>query len=157
MFLQLPCGLAEKFGKEIMDSMENSGSLVFSGDETLKKQYSTDCLFDEYGGQMFGCLVCVEGNYPQEAERYWKAFSRHIKDKNAPLESPEWGNPQITVLKAFSGQFNGNWRVPGWVPPCHASPQPLQKPHSTARNPNGRAGRLPSQWVSQNRREERAP
>lgn len=118
MFLQLPCGLAEKIGKEIMDSMENSGSLVFSGDETLKKQYSTDCLFEEYGGQMFGCLVCVEGNYPQEAEKYWKAFSRHVKDKNAPLESPEWGNPQITVLKAFSGQFNGNWRVPGWVPPC---------------------------------------
>ena len=38
MFLQLPCGLAEKFGKEIMDSMENSGSLVFSGAEKLNKQ-----------------------------------------------------------------------------------------------------------------------
>lgn len=118
MFLQLPCELAKKYSYQIMESMEKSGSLVFSGTDEQKRQYSTDCLFEEYGGQMFGCLVCIEGDYPGNAGLYWNLFHSHVKDKSVPLESPEIDNPEIIVLKAFSGQFNGNWEVPGWVSPC---------------------------------------
>lgn len=46
-----------------------------------------DYLFGPARGQMFGVLVCQDGR----------------------------GNER--VLKAFSGQFNGVWEVPGWVPP----------------------------------------
>lgn len=44
-------------------------------------------LFGPARGQMFGVLACLDGD----------------------------GNER--VLKAFSGQFNGVWEVPGWVPP----------------------------------------
>ncbi|WP_028576555.1 hypothetical protein [Desulfomicrobium escambiense] len=46
-----------------------------------------DYLFGPARGQMFGVLVCLDGR----------------------------GNER--VLKAFSGQYNGVWEVPGWVRP----------------------------------------
>jgi len=46
-----------------------------------------DYLFGPARGQMFGVLVCLDGR----------------------------GNER--VLKAFSGQYDGVWEVPGWVPP----------------------------------------
>ncbi|MBV5332456.1 hypothetical protein JZU54_02570, partial [bacterium] len=47
----------------------------------------TDALFGEARGKMFGVLVCRAAD-----------GSRRI-------------------LKAFSGQYNGLWEVPGWAPP----------------------------------------
>lgn len=49
--------------------------------------FSTGSLFGEARGKMFGVLECI--------------------------------NPQgeTITLKAFSGQYNGNWLVAGWVPP----------------------------------------
>lgn len=49
--------------------------------------FSTDCLFGSGKGQMFGVLVCKDSQGRQ------------------------------VVLKAFSGQYNGHFLVPGWVPP----------------------------------------
>jgi hypothetical protein len=46
-----------------------------------------DYLFGPAGGQMFGVMVC--------------------RDREGGRQ----------VLKAFSGQYNGVWIVPGWVPP----------------------------------------
>ena len=46
-----------------------------------------DYLFGPARGQMFGVLVCLDGA----------------------------GNER--ALRAFSGQYNGIWEVPGWVPP----------------------------------------
>ena len=48
---------------------------------------STDYLFGPARGQMFGILVCVDQSGAE------------------------------VVLKAFSGQYDGRWLVPGWVPP----------------------------------------
>jgi hypothetical protein len=48
---------------------------------------STAALFAEAGGKMFGVLTCWDGD----------------------------GN--LHVLRAFSGQYNGLWQVPGWVGP----------------------------------------
>lgn len=50
-------------------------------------QLSTDYLFGEARGKMFGVLIC---------------------------SSPAGGTH---ILKAFSGQYNGLWHVPGWAPP----------------------------------------
>lgn len=50
-------------------------------------RFSTDYLFGDARGQMFGVLVC--------------------RDKQG----------QTGMIKAFSGQYNSAWRVPGWVPP----------------------------------------
>jgi len=56
-------------------------------DDKADPRFSTDYLFGEARGQMLGVLVC--------------------RDKK--------GNAGI--LKAFSGQYNGEWLVDGWVPP----------------------------------------
>ncbi len=48
---------------------------------------STDYLFGSGGGQMFGVLLCRTADGADK------------------------------VLKAFSGQYNGHWYVPGWVNP----------------------------------------
>jgi tRNA pseudouridine32 synthase / 23S rRNA pseudouridine746 synthase len=52
-----------------------------------ERQISTDYLFGKARGQMFGVLVCLD---PQGDE---------------------------VILKAFSGQYNSQWLIPGWVAP----------------------------------------
>ncbi len=52
-----------------------------------ERQVSTDYLFGKARGQMFGVLVCLD------------------------LQGNE------VILKAFSGQYNGQWLIPGWVAP----------------------------------------
>jgi tRNA pseudouridine32 synthase/23S rRNA pseudouridine746 synthase len=51
------------------------------------QKISTDYLFGPARGQMFGILVCVDCTGAE------------------------------VVLKAFSGQYDGRWLIPGWVPP----------------------------------------
>lgn len=50
-------------------------------------QWTTECLFGESGGKMLGMLACRD------------RIGRRL------------------VLRAFSGQYNGFWQVPGWVGP----------------------------------------
>ena len=57
--------------------------------ETMNSKFITDPLFGEDRGQMFGILVCDS-----------------LKRNSEPV-----------ILKAFSGQFNGVWTIPGWEPP----------------------------------------
>ena len=56
-------------------------------DSKAAPRLSTDYLFGDARGQMFGMLAC--------------------KDVHG----------DIFLLKAFSGQYNGLWEAPGWVPP----------------------------------------
>ncbi len=49
--------------------------------------YSTENLFNSARGQMFGVMACIDA---------------HGSEK---------------ILRAFSGQYNGLWEVPGWVSP----------------------------------------
>jgi tRNA pseudouridine32 synthase/23S rRNA pseudouridine746 synthase len=60
---------------------------VGSNLQSPNHQFSTDYLFGEARGQMFGVLECEDGD----------------------------GN--TVVLRAFSCQYNGEWLVDGWVPP----------------------------------------
>lgn len=55
--------------------------------EAASALLSTDFLFGPARGKMFGILIC--------------------QDRNG----------QETILRAFSGQYNGLWHVPGWAPP----------------------------------------
>lgn len=58
----------------------------------MDQEVSTDYLYGEARGKMFGVLVC---------------------------RTPE-GNQK--TLKAFSGQYNGQWQLQGWVPPLFDVP-----------------------------------
>ncbi|MCM8542239.1 MAG: hypothetical protein NE328_18355 [Lentisphaeraceae bacterium] len=55
--------------------------------ENADPKYSTDCLFGEFRGQMFGVLECED----------------------------EAG--EAVILKSYSCQHNGIWNCDGWVPP----------------------------------------
>ena len=82
----LGIGNARQYAYELMEQLEQKKRLDFEMEETNEK-FSTDYLFGEALGQMFGVLECVNSN------------------------------GDVIVLKAFSCQYNGEWLVPGWVPP----------------------------------------
>ncbi|MDK2858074.1 MAG: tRNA pseudouridine32 synthase / rRNA pseudouridine746 synthase [Verrucomicrobiota bacterium] len=88
----LPVGNSRKHALELMqqlDEFKRLDSLPGSNhqSEIISHKFSTDYLWSEARGHMFGVLEC------EDAE----------------------GTP--VVLKAFSGQYNGRWFVDGWVPP----------------------------------------
>ena len=78
----LPAAPAVPHAVALMDEIMRRRGIA-DGDPRLGLDY----LFGTARGQMFGVLVCLDGE----------------------------GNER--VLRAFSGQYNGIWEVPGWVPP----------------------------------------
>lgn len=84
-YTPLPTALAQRYCLALQSRLEQTAILDF--DSGSDEAVSTAPLFEPYGGQMFGVLVCVD----------------------------DFGNE--VVLKAFSGQYQGRWLVPGWVPP----------------------------------------
>ncbi len=79
-------GNSRKYALELMAELEQNKRIDF---HTLDPEpiFSTECLWERRGGQMFGVLECFDGD----------------------------GN--TIVLRAFSGQFNTRWLAEGWVPP----------------------------------------
>ncbi|MFH1915564.1 MAG: hypothetical protein ABIK45_14975 [Pseudomonadota bacterium] len=84
----LPVGTAVVQARELLHALTHAGRVDLHADAAAADpRLSTAPLFGEARGHMFGVLVC--------------------RDQQG----------RTGVLKAFSGQFNGVWRVPGWVPP----------------------------------------
>ena len=85
----LPTGTSKESGLALIQQLTQRGSVSFS--KTKKKDgndpLSTLPLWGEARGKMFGILDC-------------------LTEDNTPRQ-----------LYAFSGQFNGQWLVDGWVPP----------------------------------------
>ena len=79
---------ARKHCLDLMKRLEKNGRIDFhEPDCQADPRLGLGYLFGEARGQMFGVLEC--------------------RDQN--------GKP--VILKAFSGQYNGVWNVPEWVPP----------------------------------------
>ena len=84
----LQSGEAVKYADKLMKDLDREKSIdIDTAPEKRDPAFSTDYLFSNAGGQMFGILVC-----------------RNLKGETA-------------VLKAFSGQYNSRWTAPGWIPP----------------------------------------
>lgn len=84
----LPADPAFDHCLDLMLSLEEKGRIdLMAQDINADPCFSTDYLFGKARGKMFGVLVC---------------------------EKP---NKSRTILRAFSGQYNGAWNVDGWVPP----------------------------------------
>ena len=79
-------GNSRKYALELMAELEQNKRIDFHTPDQ-EPIFSTDCLWEKRGGQMFGVLECVDGD----------------------------GN--TVVLRAFSGLFNTCWQAEGWVPP----------------------------------------
>ncbi len=83
MIHSLPVGNSRKHALELMQQLEAQKCI----DDGTDPKFSTDVLFSESRGHMFGVLECEDA-------------------KGQPV-----------VLRAFSGQYNGEWLADGWVPP----------------------------------------
>ena len=94
----LGAGNSRKYALELMEQLDTfkridlwrgSGlaAQVAEAGDPPKNPFSTDYLFGEARGHMFGVLECADAA----------------------------GN--IVVFRAFSGQYNGEWLANGWVPP----------------------------------------
>ena len=84
----LPRKPAMKAAKELMTKLADEKCIVFEGKSTLlDKDFSTDSLYGQARGKMFGVLSC------------------------------RTASGETQTLKAFSGQYNGMWEVDGWAPP----------------------------------------
>lgn len=79
----LPVGNSRVHAIKLMQQLDERQCI----DDGSNPKLSTDYLWGEARGQMFGVLECEDAD----------------------------GNP--VVLKAFSCQYNGEWVVDGWVPP----------------------------------------
>jgi len=79
----LPPGAALGKAMELMRSLEKTGEIFADGEPPI----STDPLFGEARGKMFGVLECLAA----DGSRVW--------------------------FKAFSGQLDSRWLIPGWAPP----------------------------------------
>jgi hypothetical protein len=82
----LPSASAREKGKELIRQLEERKSIE-QDDTDQDPRLSTEPLFGEQRGKMFGVLECLD----QNGKKSW--------------------------LYAFSGQFNGLWVVDGWAPP----------------------------------------
>lgn len=78
---------AIKEAEKLMQALETQKRIDFEKPSDKPEEHSTEFLFGEARGKMFGVLVCEKTT-----------------------------GEQLT-LKAFSGQYNGLWEVDGWVPP----------------------------------------
>ncbi len=85
---RLGTGNTIALGAQLVEKLERRKSIdLFTQAQKDDPTLSTDYLFGENRGKMFGLLEC-------------KDFQ---------------GKP--VILYAFSGQYNGHWLVEGWVPP----------------------------------------
>ena len=74
--------------RQLMQSFTDLRTIdLFSGRSPGVAELTTDVLFGPARGKMFGVLECIRAD------------------------------GTTTILRAFSGQYNGNWLVDGWVPP----------------------------------------
>ncbi len=84
----LQSGNAAKYAEELMDTFDREKSIdIDRSNEKRDSAFSTDYLFSNARGQMFGILLCINRK------------------------------GETIILKAFSGQYNSRWKIPGWVPP----------------------------------------
>ncbi len=90
----LPAAPAEKTALQLMKTLESEGRIDFARpSHRADPRCSADYLWGPARGKMFGVLIA-----------------------QAP-------NGEQVVFRAFSGQYNGLWQVPGWVGPvfdCNA-------------------------------------
>lgn len=85
---RLPDGMARRAALDLIDRLDRERRLDFHLPvRQADPRFSTDYLFGPARGKMFGIMVC---------------------------RKPDGS---LTTLKAFSGQYNGEWIVEGWMPP----------------------------------------
>ena len=90
-------------------------------------RFAVERMYEPGGGKMLGVLLATT---PLSVAPKASSSSEESSEERGTVPKPadETLNPaNVVVLKAFSGQLYGEWRVPGWAPPTcgltHDSPR----------------------------------
>jgi hypothetical protein len=84
----IPVGDSRKHALALMKRLDRDQTLAMEAtSHQHRERFSTASLFGPARGKMFGVMECLDGS------------------------------GATTVIKAFSGQFNGAWIIDGWCPP----------------------------------------
>ena len=111
---------AEAEARALMARIRAAGRLDFDRD-VPDPRFGVETMYEPGGGKMLGVLLAERAETSPGSTRHstldatreaGRATSTKASKKNATKE--------IVVLKAFSGQMRGEWRVPGWAPPLCA-------------------------------------
>lgn len=109
---------AEREARKLMDTIRHTGRLDFDS-PTADPRFALDKMYQPGGGKMLGVLiatrVCHDKNLTVSDLTQVKAPC--TSTPGGQTKEPVENESEIVILKAFSGQLYGEWRVPGWAPP----------------------------------------
>ena len=110
---------AEAEARALMARIRAAGRLDFDRD-VPDPRFGVETMYEPGGGKMLGVLLAERAETSPGSTRHstldaTREASTHLASTKAPNATKE-----IVVLKAFSGQMRGEWRVPGWAPPLCA-------------------------------------
>ena len=109
----------EAEARALMARIRAAGRLDFDRD-VPDPRFGVETMYEPGGGKMLGVLLAERAETSPGSTRHstldaTREASTHLASTKAPNATKE-----IVVLKAFSGQMRGEWRVPGWAPPLCA-------------------------------------
>ena len=103
-----------------MARIRAAGRLDFDRD-VPDPRFGVETMYEPGGGKMLGVLLAERAETsPGSTRNSTLDATREASRATSTKASNATKTKEIVVLKAFSGQMRGEWRVPGWAPPLCA-------------------------------------
>ena len=112
---------AEAEARALMERIRAAGRLDFDND-VPDPRFGVEKMYEPGGGKMLGVLLAERAVASEtlETRRETNLSSTHRRETPGRSCDASSNAKQTVVLKAFSGQLYGEWRVKGWAPPLCA-------------------------------------
>ena len=111
---------AEAEARALMARIRAAGRLDFDR-EVPDPRFGVETMYEPGGGKMLGVLLAERAETSPGSTRHSTLdATREAGRATSTKASNATKTKEIVVLKAFSGQMRGEWRVPGWAPPLCA-------------------------------------
>ena len=112
---------AEAEARALMERIRAAGRLDFDND-VPDPRFGVEKMYEPGGGKMLGVLLAERAVASEtlETRRETNLSSTHRRETPGQSCDASSNAKQTVVLKAFSGQLYGEWRVKGWAPPLCA-------------------------------------
>ena len=107
---------AEAEARALMARIRAAGRLDFDR-EVPDPRFGVETMYEPGGGKMLGVLLARAERLQAPRRNSTLDATREASRATSTKASNATKTKEIVVLKAFSGQMRGEWRVPGWAPP----------------------------------------
>ena len=109
---------AEAEARALMARIRAAGRLDFDR-EVPDPRFGVETMYEPGGGKMLGVLLAERAETSPGSTRHSTLDATREAGRATSTKASN-ATKEIVVLKAFSGQMRGEWRVPGWAPPLCA-------------------------------------